>query len=440
MIIPNLLVYVTTHHKALGELYNRIGVRLDDYKTIVLPLDKTVTQLKKDLEGAKTQKEFATVTDILLSHIFKTNFKDGNLASGGIVISAKSKICKISASKNGSFDLLTGENLEHVAKCEFVKDVSPALNIRSDGERPISVVKFVSGEISPVGKNMDNTIKGSAELNELNSIPIPGGSDEDLDTICEEKRKNFESLCSKGESAFIETIAGLLEYLNKNNLEEYTEVKCIVANLLSYDAQGTYITLIQPHGRGSFIPNVILKEWQYSILHSDNYLAVFDDFVSKNCCRCDESARKKIVEKERAETSSPTVMTGANLQDVYKEQVPLIFGENFCLDWKQKLWADELLFKSAMGCDACDLAHHYTGDDYSSQIAFGDWSYIQKCVDSGVLDPESVKGGKSACAFIRSEYFFKCCLVNDPEKHREAVMGHQNSMSARMRAFCMINA
>jgi hypothetical protein len=100
------------------------------------------------IKETKTQKEFADVTDILLSHIFKTNFKDANLASGGVVISGKSKICKITASKNGAFELLTGENLENVAKCEFVKDVSPALNIRSDGERPISVAKLLSGTVS----------------------------------------------------------------------------------------------------------------------------------------------------------------------------------------------------------------------------------------------------------------------------------------------------
>jgi hypothetical protein len=127
------------------------------------------------IKETKTQKEFADVTDILLSHIFKTNFKDANLASGGVVISGKSKICKITASKNGAFELLTGENLENVAKCEFVKDVSPALNIRSDGERPISVAKLLSGTVSTQGKNMDRTVKGSAELSEINNIPIPGG-------------------------------------------------------------------------------------------------------------------------------------------------------------------------------------------------------------------------------------------------------------------------
>lgn len=440
-VYSNVKSYLQQHQKPLFELLERVGVDTSKINTIVIPSKGDITKWSSEIDKYDP-KEFDQLAVKLYCYLFSQNFNDQKVKMSGEVevINRARQLCKIGKMSNGSFDLMSGEGLKTVAKCEIDSSFVPSKNFKDDGQKPICVVKTLSGEIATDGKISDyKDLKGAGEDSPAD-VGIFFGASEDIQKIRKVKCDNFKHLLSKGRHAFVECIAGLLVYLTKTELSEFDECKSVIASLLCYDACATYIVLVQPYGDNSFIPNrLYLDDWAFAPAHSSDYVKVFEDFVAAYGPKIDEEARKDGLKKARSMLSS--VGMSLSFKDIYEQYVPKVYPSNFGLKASELLWAHEAEFKIIHSSDILEImAEQFRGEDYHKESAYSSPDYIKMCSASGIFSSESLKRDNSPRGFVNSEYFLKYTLVNEPSCCKDELAKCSNPLDARARAFCLINS
>lgn len=433
--------YLLSHPRLslVHQLYQRAGITIGESRTIFIP-DISEDELKKELKKLNNiadPGDFTAFATKLWARLCRDDLHNQKYASGGEISNKARQICKMSPVSNGKFKLLSGPDLKTEATCEFAKDFIQAKDHKGIADKPICVVMY-KGDIAADGKEAPMIQHGAAEEYFEPSTAFVGGSEQTKKI----KTENFESLLAKGRNAFTETMAGLLIYLTKSNVEELASCKQVVATLASYDTYGMYLALVQPYSESSFLPNRLFLEgedsWAFGVAHSVEYTKIFEDFVSAFSPEIDQSARKEALEKIRHQQSNNQI--GQQFKELYKNYTEKVFGVKYELSPEQKLWADELLFKTAY-CDEPSemIAQSYTGQDYVGESTYASFAYNKAFSIIGLFNADSLNAKNGAVSFLRSEYFLKCCLVDEPNTLREEMVKYSNPLSAKARAFCLIN-
>lgn len=436
-VLPCIESYFAKHHKPLCEKFRELCINFGPCKTLLIPKNDVYAKLLKDLQNPKiTQTQLHEALTHLWRYMFFNNFKDKKLESGGMVNCIGQYSCKITASKNNKFELYSGEKLDKKAECRFMTELIPALNITGKEEKPFCFVEVVSGEVAFGGAPMDR-VRGSDEI-EVESISYSGANEDNYDEIMQ-KKKEFLSKNPKFDD-FAKLIGGLLMFLNKSGVDEYSDIKKKVACVLSCCTPGSFIAIIRPHydpsisKESDFLPARLYREWSMAEAHIEDYCSLFSEFIKTNL-PCDMESRhseiRKIIDRPTKIHSGT-----ADLMELYECEVPKICGQ--CISPSEKLWCDEVIYKCSVGIDFESLLEHYRGNDFNAERTFGNFEHESQMSSSGFRDSESRKARGSVGAFIESQYCLMCCLVDDECKKKLENCKHP--LSQQMRAFCVINS
>lgn len=428
-IYSNIDSYLIDKHEALRKLFFRANIDTSRINTLVVPPEKDIKEITSALKGTDHDK-YQHAVDILYAHIFKSDFSSPRLSGGGEVVNRLNQKCKLSAIAKGKFSLESGAGLGTKAECEFDPDFIAAKGHKID-VLPICVAIRKSGEIATDGEIVKKASFDAEEVYEVVfQAEVTGGSEETKKL----KMANYKTLIARGRKAFTETMCGLMAFLDKTDVPEYVACRSMVASLASYDTFGMYIAIIQPENSVSFLPESIYMNvdgaWSFTIAYSGDYCDLIDTFASKHLPVIDSDARKEAISKMR---SLPTnTQISQHFKKLYDEYVPKIFGSSYPLSPMQKLWADEILFKSACMCPGIEemMSSNYPGANYESESVFLSWDY-----NKSFGDPNAPNG---PIKFYQSEYMFKYTIVSDA-KCRDETAKHANPITAMVKAFCMIN-
>lgn len=393
--------------------------------TLLVPPPAKVTEIKKKLDAAsKSQdvKAYAKMIQVIYSHIFYIDVSGKRFNDGGLFANRARVLAKFSPISKGQFTMSTGPKYETVAKCTIDPQVTVAESLKGD-KLPFCIVHY-TGDIDPEGNLQpagEKAMTGASEhINE--SQEFVGGND-----IVKIKTENFYTLLKGGRDYFTMAIAGLFDALEKNTSPELNNAKKIVATLNSYDAFGLYIVLVQPFSTNSFLPDRLFttEEWAFAHKHTSDYVSIFES-ASKNISDYNINVAKRDSVLAEARDLLKNNQVGQTYKQMYTDSVSEIFGSDY-LTPDEKFWADEVLFKAVQKFPEIseELPLVYSGKDYVSESTMASWEFNRQFPNT-------------ENKFVESEYFLKYTLVND-EKCRNALSKVVNPMSARARAFCMIN-
>jgi len=465
-----MVVYCSTHnyllkeHPDFADCARDACISPDDYPLVIIPPKKDITAIAKALNTDDPVKYRETKMK-LLSYFVHAKPRSEDFKEKPEGVNGLRQRVRFSGLKDNQFVMHSGKDFTTLATCKYVNDFTPALSAAKNREGE-SMHKYVAtldkGEISLDGISRNDSVPDNvAKLMGGAYVAYETGKDVDKKSKFEELLKSWHHAIDSDskKNPFVSAIAGLiccikkgLENQQSEHYEHYHRACQLVKSLGTYDALGMYLVLFQPFGPHQFIPQMFTsREWDGAEKAADSGSEYCDLFECvDNLCSCD--CCKKISSRDAAIRDMDEMFDdkerASGIMGVYEKYIPQMFGDDF-LDCKQKLWADELSFRLhssfKYGCKGStkDLKHSiekmvdlaknmFPGKNYKSESLFSKPEYWS------TASIDSITGSTGSNAFIKSEFFLKCCFTSSPEC-KDYVSCCSNPISTKTRTYFAIN-
>lgn len=460
--------YLEEDHDKYYAAQENACVEVDNYPIVLIPSDKKLAEIAK-LQKSGDLKDFREAQMQLLAYCIHAkpkdpdaDFKKTPIGSNGV-----RQIIKFAKFDDKGFTVLSGPDYKTEAECVYNTDFIPMLssNPKKEGQQTYRYVATIKkGDVATNGNSKN-------DQNMEQAVKLMGGAYEAIQSNnLADKKRAFEKILNDTKQSngsknfFVSTIAGLISWLGQKladksdaNYKDYHRACVLIKSFCSYDALGLYLALFQPFGKHQFLAESITSsDWSGAERSASgaeycDILKSIDNMCDCECCEsCGKYRKEAIAKMSDSDSGLLTKQDQAKaIKGVYDEYVEKMFGSDF-LESSQKVWADELLFRSHTIFDDCcdksgedinrcidrivDMAKdNFPGNDYKSEGLFGDPNYWDK-----IAQPHSWKSKQSPIVFLESPFFLKCCFTDCP-KCCEYVSKCDNPVSAKAKSYFMIH-